>query len=238
VKLLVSDLDGTLLGDDRALETFSDRYRRSRGRIGLVYSSGRFIDSIRSSIEAFHLPEPAAIIGGVGTEIYDNTAGRRIVSWPPIPFGWNPDTVRSTCSIFGELREQPQEFVSPYKVSYYGMDLDEAFLAGVVNELTQVGQDSAIVYSSSRDLDILPAGSNKGSAIAYLAKRWQFSCEDVIVAGDSGNDRDMFCQGFRGIVVGNAQPELKRLRDERIYHATERYAAGIIEGLRFWLDDF
>ncbi len=237
LKLLVSDLDGTLLGDDVALDGFADWYDRTEGRVGLIYSSGRFLNSIRASIAESNLPEPRAIIGGVGTEIFDNAAGRRIIGWPTISFGWNPYVVRSACATFRELQEQPQHFVSQYKVSFYGYDLDEAFLSRLADALAQADQEVALVYSSNRDLDVLPAKTNKGTAAAYLAERWGVEREDVIVAGDSGNDRDMFCEGFRGIVVGNAQPELKQLHDEHIYHAAEPYAAGVVEGLLHWLED-
>ena len=57
----------------------------------------------------------------------------------------------------------------------------------------------------------------------------------VIVAGDSGNDATMFDEGFRGIIVANAKPELQALRGPRIYRAAQSYAAGVIEGLDHWL---
>jgi sucrose-6F-phosphate phosphohydrolase len=237
MNLLVSDLDGTLLGDDGALDRFADWRDRTRERVLLVYSSGRFLDSIRSSIEDSNLPQPDAIIGGVGTEIFDNRAGRRIIGWPQEPFGWNPHIVRATCTAFGELLEQPRQFVSHFKVSFYAADLDECSLDRLSDYLAQVGQEVALVYSSNRDLDVLPARINKGTAADYLAERWRIDRDDVIVAGDSGNDRDMFGRGFRGIVVGNAHPELKSLRDESIYHAAALHAAGVIEGLNYWLGD-
>jgi sucrose-6F-phosphate phosphohydrolase len=235
VNLLVSDLDGTLLGDDRALVEFTAWHDRVRSRLRLVYSSGRFPDSIRDSIETYGLPKPDAIIGGVGTEIHDLTAGKRLIGWPPISYSWNPYIVRATCALHDELEEQPQHLVSHYKVSFYGYDLDEEFLRHLARELATAGQGVAVVYSSNRDLDILPANTSKGAAAAFLAEHWRIKREHVIVAGDSGNDLDMFDQGFRGIVVGNAQAELKSLDDPSVYHATRHFAAGVVEGLRHWL---
>ena len=50
---------------------------------------------------------------------------------------------------------------------------------------------------------------------------------------DTGNDIDMMRPdlGFRGIAVGNAAEELRRIREPQIYHATAPHAAGIREGL-------
>jgi hydroxymethylpyrimidine pyrophosphatase-like HAD family hydrolase len=61
----------------------------------------------------------------------------------------------------------------------------------------------------------------------------------VVVSGDSGNDVEMFVpprdgSPYRGIVVGNADADLKRLKGEHIYHAQAACAAGVLEGLRFW----
>jgi hydroxymethylpyrimidine pyrophosphatase-like HAD family hydrolase len=49
--------------------------------------------------------------------------------------------------------------------------------------------------------------------------------------GNSGNDLGIFCAGFKGIIVGNASPELKGYTGENAYHAMGRCSAGIIDGL-------
>lgn len=92
-----------------------------------------------------------------------------------------------------------------------------------------------IVYSSERDLDVLPAGIDKGTATAFLANSWDVPRDRVIVCGDTANDLSMFEQGFLGVVVGNALPELKSLDSPRVFHASEPFAAGVVEGLRHWL---
>ncbi len=80
--LLVSDLDDTLLGDDQALARFRDFHAAHRDRVALVYASGRFCTSIQERIDHTDLPEPAATIGGVGSEIWSYpaaAAGARLV---------------------------------------------------------------------------------------------------------------------------------------------------------------
>ncbi len=238
MNLLVSDLDGTLLGDDRALDDFVMWSEQAKRHWRIVYNSGRFLDSIHKSIEEFHLPEPDAVICGVGTEIHDYTIGKRIVGWPIASHNWSPQLIRSVCAEFSELQEQPGHLLSEFKVSYYGCDLDGPFLSQLLRQLDKLGQEVNIVYSSNRDLDILPAATNKGTAATFLVQHWGMERRLVIVAGDSGNDLEMFQSGFRGIVVGNAQPELLRLRDPNVYHAKAHHAAGVLEGLQHWLDDF
>jgi sucrose-6F-phosphate phosphohydrolase len=149
--------------------------------------------------------------------------------------GWNEDIIRELCGEFAELKLQPHEFQSHYKISYYGYDLDEPFLERLRRRLAEAVQAARVVYSSRRDLDVLPQGADKGTVVAHLARHWGIDRSRVIVAGDSGNDLDMFRQGFLGIVVGNAHPELTSLRDPKVFHATKCYAAGVLEGLSHWL---
>lgn len=237
LNLIVSDLDDTLLGDDAALRRFAAWYDEMRPNFRLAYSSGRFRDSIRESIAATDLPEPDAVICGVGTEIYLGDADEALLpGWPQVSGKtWNADSIHAVCRQFVELEPQPAQFQSRYKLSFYAYDLDEAYLARLRQALDAAGQKASVVYSSSRDLDVLPARTHKGAAAGHLADHWQVDRRRVIVAGDSGNDATMFHEGFRGIIVGNAKPELRALSGPHIYHAADCYAAGVLEGLDHWL---
>jgi sucrose-6F-phosphate phosphohydrolase len=234
--LLISDVDNTLLGDDAALETFA-RWRRDRGgELALVYSSGRFYDSVVESVESTQLPSPSAIIGGVGTDIRRYPSGERLDAWTDCFVGWDAVVIRNALAEFASLELQPERFLSPHKVSYYAHDAAPQLLADVQSRLAALGQQAQLVYSSQRDLDILPAAAGKGAAARFLARQWGMPAERVLVSGDSGNDASMFAQGFRGIVVANAHAELKELCNPHVYHATRAHAAGVQEGLEHWLE--
>jgi mannosylfructose-6-phosphate phosphatase len=234
--MLVSDLDGTLLGDDDALEKFRTSFAALRPHFRLAYSSGRFVESVQSSIHEFRLPRPDAIICGVGTEMYFDSGELRSADWPKLNGRWDPVVVRAACEAFGSLRLQPTEFLSDHKISYYGEDLDQDCLTALTNHLSESGMTTSIVYSSARDLDVLPGGIDKGAAAAFLAEQWGVDRERTIVAGDSGNDTSMYQHGFCGIVVANAQPELQVLRGRNIYHSRQCFAAGVCEGIAYWRD--
>ena len=232
--LIVSDVDGTVLGDDEALARFADWLAPRREQFFLAYNSGRLTDSIRKSVETTGLPEPDALIGGVGTQIELYSTRQRLEDWPRLQGNWDLQVIRETLSACDELELQPEEFLADHKISYFAYCAADEELAKWNSLLEKAGQGVQLVYSSKRDLDFLPAGINKGAATARLAEYWQIPADRVFVCGDTGNDISMFEQNFQGIVVGNALPELKALKSPRIYHAQGNYAAGVEEGIRHW----
>ncbi len=177
---------------------------------------------------------PDAIIGGVGTQIVFPGSNSLLDNWPGAK-GWNATFIREALSQRPELTLQPEHLLSDHKVSFYGYDLPEGYVEDVTRELKEHGLSVKVVYSSQRDLDVLPAGTGKGLATVKLAEHYGINAKNVIVAGDSGNDLAMFQQGFRGVVVANAHTELKALRGKNIFHAKEAFAAGVLEGVQHWL---
>lgn len=237
--LLISDVDNTLLGDDEATQRLAgwfDERRQSDYPVRLALNSGRFCVSLLESVETTPLPCPDVIIGGVGTQIHFPPDWEAIPQWPLPNPGWVPEAIREEVVSELGIIPQEQEWQSDYKLSFYAHDLAPDRLATLRKNLVTAGRAVEVVYSSQRDLDVLPAGVDKGTAAAFLAKLWEVPPERVFVAGDSGNDLTMFQQGFRGIVVANAHPELKRLNSDAVYHCKKPYAAGVVEGLEHWLN--
>src|SRR5665647_2238769 len=70
-RLLVSDLDGTLLGDEVALERFRDWFAGQRQSWRLVFATGRTVESVMAIVAAGDLPAPDAIVSNVGADIHD-----------------------------------------------------------------------------------------------------------------------------------------------------------------------
>jgi mannosylfructose-6-phosphate phosphatase len=235
--LLIADLDGTLLGDSQAVERFTLWFDRRAQHIKVVYTSGRFFDSINTSIRETHLPKPELVICGVGSEIRRYPSGQVLDAWRDhLSHQWNAVKVRNTLAHFCDLAFQPPEFQSDFKVSCFAHSAPTELLDQVKMALQEEQLNTEIVYSSRRDLDVLPADVNKGTAAAFTAWTLGIPKDRVIVCGDSGNDLAMFKRRFWGIVVANAHPELKALEGPNVYVARQAYADGVLEGLKHWLD--
>lgn len=231
--LLVSDVDDTLTGDDEALGRLAAAWEQASGTLTVVYNSSRPCASIRQTIAGGRgLPMPDIIIGALGTEIEDGRTGQRLAGYEDLlTLHWEREEVDALARSLGFV-SHAAEYQTPLKASY---DVDgEADYHRFLDGLAKRGLRAKVVFSNRIKLDVVPEAAGKGRAIRYLAGRLDVADDHVVVAGDSGNDIDMFVAPFRGIVVGNADADLRALRGDTIYFAGGYHAAGVLEGLRHW----
>lgn len=240
VRIVCSDIDGTLAGNRPAESRFRDAWQAipADSRPLLVLNSGRLIDDQRSFIATTALPVPDIYIGGVGTMLHnDRVPSQAGLYAESIGSGFDRALIADAFSDLPDLKIQPDEYQHAQKSSWYLHDADTAMLADIEQRLAATGLSARLVYSSNRDLDILPDGIDKGAALSWLCRQLGLTHDEVVVAGDTGNDLSMFqVPGVRGIVVGNALPELKTIAAGRedIYRAEGEIADGVLEGLAHW----
>jgi sucrose-6F-phosphate phosphohydrolase len=243
---LASDIDGTLTGDRAALDRLVPRLRHKRaaGELYLMMSTGRRLDQVLEGVAEEGLPEPDAVICQVGTEIYLPPLGEQSAPMAPwrerLLADYSRDEAVALLEGIEGLVMQPDLYNTELKTSCYldGCPDPERAAATIIERAGPQADRYQVVWSSGRDLDILPAASGKGKAIRFLIDKQGLAPEGVVVAGDTGNDASMFHAFDKGVVVANAQPELvqlaRRLGDDRVYCARLPHAGGVEEGLEHY----
>ncbi|KPV41394.1 hypothetical protein AN478_02115 [Thiohalorhabdus denitrificans] len=251
--LLATDMDRTLLpnGLQDPEPGALDRFREWAGRRSphqLAFVTGRHRALALEVVAEYRLPEPDWLVCNVGTEIYAAGEERPLGPWEEaLERGFDPEAVREWArGALPGARLQEAAKQSPLKVSFY---LDEEPDASALQERLEAGlregsRAARVVVSFDETeerglVDFLAPGSGKANALDFLRRHLGLSQEQVLYAGDSGNDADALLSGVCGVLVGNATESVRdQLRAElgnhpaaRLYFARRPYTAGILEGM-------
>ena len=239
--LFVTDLDNTFVGNDEALTELQQTLSEHRQKYGtkIVYATGRSRVLYQELQIEKNLIEPDALVVSVGTEIYFDGSDTPDSTWSErLDEGWNRDLVLAETAKHPELVPQPDSEQRPFKISFFLKEESAHKILPLLDtNLSKCGLNIKLIYSSGVDLDIVPRHSDKGQAMQFLRQKWGIAAEKTVVCGDSGNDIALFAVGNeRGILVGNARPELLQWHNENPadyrYLAQNFCAGGILEGLK------
>lgn len=231
--LFVSDVDDTLLGDDDALLKLSLAIEKASDKLIFAFNSSRPCSSQWNSInQNRYLPTPDLMIGALGTEIQIGASREPISAYADyIDHDWDREKVAKIAKNLN-LAPHDEDYQTAFKASF---DIEnDGTLPRVIEDLKRAGLVVKVIFSGQKNLDIIPNRAGKGEAIHFLGRHLGIQPSHVVVAGDSGNDIEMFSQPRKGIIVGNADRDLKKLDNEDIYHASTPYAQGVLEGLLHW----
>ena len=95
--------------------------------------------------------------------------------------------------------------------------------------ILQGTQQAKIAVSWDRAVDVIPAGSGKGSALGKILDHFRLDAGQALAFGDSYNDLEMLQLVGTAVVMGNAPAALKAIADEVCGHVSQdgiyRYCA-------------
>lgn len=236
-KLMMFDIDDTILGNEKAVKRLKEVLENRGETVGFGVATGRTIESACKVLDENDFIKPDIIVSSVGSEIYYRNHDDYVFStgWEAhISYLWKREEIIETLKDIKFLEYQPEENQRKYKVSY-NFDGDEEKARQVARILVQNKLKVNLIVSHGSYIDILPFRASKGRGIRYIAYRWNIPHNRILVAGDSGNDTDMLTGELLGIVVANYSPELEELKNNRkIYFASKKYADGVIEGINYY----
>lgn len=256
---LVTDLDGTFIplpGHSEhleALEVF--RHQRSASSFGLVFCTGRHFSSTLEAIEEYNLPTPDWIICDVGTSIYKKDESG-FSAYPAYQEhlsarigAQNRIDVQTLLQPIEHLALQCDAHQGKFKISF---ECETRHTDALVAEAARRLKESRLPYEvhGSIDpfldcglIDVLPRGVSKAYAVTWLATHADFTPDEVIYAGDSGNDLTALTAGFRAILVANhsngldllVKERLGALSDRLLYSSRKTATSGVLEGCRHFV---
>lgn len=262
--LLCTDLDRTLIPngaapeDTRARELFSKLCRHPG--VTLVYVTGRDRRLVLDAVKAYQLPQPDYALTDVGSTIYRIVAGdwHQLEAWNhQLSARWPKATNQRIRSLVGSvsgpyLQEEAKQ--NTFKISYYvPLQSDAKQLIGQIEErLQRDGIAPNLIWSIDEEkgvglLDILPDRADKCQAVRFLQQHLGYGDDELLFAGDSGNDLQVINSDIPSILVANAAPEIKQEaliwaqqndQADTLYLArgdllamNGNYSAGILEGI-------
>ncbi len=240
VKLMLADVDGTLVTQDKVLTDRAIAAVHKLHDAGVIFAitSGRPPRGMAMLIEPLDIQTPiAGFNGGVMVDRNMNVIEQRVLpedlvvpvsdlmksfsldvwlysgaDWY-VPKADGPHVAREAWTVKFEPKIM-QDGVTSLTESV-------AKLVGVSDDYEAVAKATDAAHDKFGDhvtaaasqpyyLDVTHPLANKGAVAKYLAQRYKLDENDIATIGDMPNDVLMFARSGLSIAMGNASPEVKR----------------------------
>lgn len=237
IKLIVSDIDGTLVRDgDNTLNPsyFKEILRLREKGIQFAAASGRQWHSIERIFnpikeKIFYISDNGAYVGCYGRNLFLNTIERQLALDVVREIRANEelDVVLSGPDVV-YLETKNQELVQ-WLVDCYRFEVKQVEdVTKVPDEIIKVSaykkhsveKSTAFIREKYQDrlkitisgdmwMDCMAKGVNKGAAILKIQESLGILPEETMAFGDQMNDLEMLGRAYYSYAIGNARPEVK-----------------------------
>jgi sucrose-6F-phosphate phosphohydrolase len=255
LSVIASDLDGTLIPlpkmESNRKDLLSLSKHLNRKNLSLIFATGRHFESVLEAMSEYPLPQPDWIVCDVGSAIYKRH-GNEFIFFKEYEShleanstGLDRTVIEQALHNVAGIELQPPDHQQRFKISYQSQ-------AQKVDQLVETIRDTLKISNLPYDcmgsvdpflncglIDVMPKGVSKAYALIWLSKHANFTAEQVVFAGDSGNDYAALVSGFHAIIVANGSDTLKakvkaQLKeqelDDRLYIAQHSATSGVLEG--------
>lgn len=237
IKLIASDIDGTLVedGGNRVNPELYDVILQLRKKgIQFAAASGRQWPSIEAIFEPikekiFYLSDNGAYVGCHGRNLFLNTIDRELVMELLEDIRKDPNLeamVSGPDVVYMDTKDE--DFVdwikNGYKFRIQQVEditrVEDAFIKisaykkSGVQEATEALREKyagklKMTISGDMWMDCMANGVSKGDAIRILQESLDIKPEETMTFGDQLNDMEMLAQSYYSFAVGNAREEIK-----------------------------
>ena len=243
IKLLATDLDGTLLRGGKPVSAGNIAAARAAAQAGTIVTiaTGRMYRAALPVAEALGLDVPiitynGALIKSTSGKVYyeqylDEDICRRITDFAA-ERGWYLQSYSgdglyySAYNDFSRRYEQSQK-VSGEDIGYAGMrdkvekmykmliiTPDPALTHDWMEQLAAEFGDTITLTQSSKDfIEIISPGISKASALVRLADMLNIDISETMAIGDANNDLPMLKAAGFSVAMGNSTDEVKAVTD-------------------------
>jgi hypothetical protein len=239
IRLVLADVDGSLVTQDKVLTAAAIESSRALARFGimLAITSGRPPRGMKMLIGPLGLTTPIAGFNGgalvnpdltvIESRELDGAIARRAVdmmlengldAWLYTADRW---LIRDASAPHVAREAWTVKFDAEVVESFADDDLSRAVkVVGVSDDLERVagcetrvqealGEGASATLSQPYYLDVTNAKANKGEVVRTLARRLSISPDEIATIGDQRNDTLMFRASGFSIAMGNASDEVK-----------------------------
>ena len=239
-KLLVTDVDGTLLDHNSKLSELNIKALKDciKNGIDVIIATGKSINSIIFIIKELDLKLPQITLGGAVTVTPEKKIINAIKIHPTLYLdviervrekGYEPLVATVDGLVYCQQYSEPMKHVIAVGENIIKADNikseyfvnDTVSISIPINEkdpldlfIRQTYQDKLqVVRSGEYFFDILNLKASKGNALKNLATELGIKKEEVVSFGDSHNDISLFKNSGFKIAVKNSYPELLEIAD-------------------------
>lgn len=234
IKLIVSDIDGTLVEDGGSSlnpELFSTILKLKGQGIHFAAASGRHVASIEYLFEPirdkiFYLGDNGAYVGCWGRNLFLTELDRQLVPELMEDIKALGLDILVDCAECVYVDSKNEAYVRWLTEGYHFrmnrvedvrqvaepvIKISACRMSGV-QELAQplikkYGDRLKVTLSGSQWVDIMCPEVNKGNAVRLLQESLKIRPEETLVFGDQLNDVEMMRQAYYSFAVANARPE-------------------------------
>lgn len=243
IKLIVVDLDGTLLNSHHQMSERNEKILRAALDQGIqvMLATGKTYYSARHIIDKLNLTTPGVYVQGLvvhnadGSIRYQQTLdpnlARRVITFAEdrgftvLIYSGTHLFMRAKTALYEHIQrydEPTPTIVGPLQNILDTTPVHKLLLYGDDKRVTalrwqlsmQLNGQATLVYAQIPGMmEVLPYGASKGRAVKSLIRELGFHANQTLAIGDGENDIEMIQVAGIGVAMGNADERLKKVAE-------------------------